>query len=218
MKITKEMWPHIVHFQFDTQYEMASTFVRLQEFYESPFDNIRGQVFSMDQFMDTYATANGGVFSYFEDWAGFNVPGNVVVDFFSRFSHCLREKEIKLFMEVNHLPRDGSFYIIGTYISEDKKKCAIEHEMAHAFYYLQKDYRKDVTRMYKRLPTLLQAKISTKLKEMGYTEAVIPDETQAYLSTGDDETLIRLFGLDTDELEYAKAFRGSYSGRRSGVY
>ena len=56
--------------RFDTQYALASTFLRIQEHYES--NRFRNRVFSLEQYMDWYA-AEFGAFTYFEDWSGFNV-------------------------------------------------------------------------------------------------------------------------------------------------
>jgi hypothetical protein len=57
--------------RFATQYELSSTFLRFQEHYESP--RFHGRVFSLEEYMDWYATRYGN-FTYYQDWAGFNVP------------------------------------------------------------------------------------------------------------------------------------------------
>jgi hypothetical protein len=65
--------------RFKTQYELTSTFLRVQEYYESP--RFQGRIFTLEQFMDWYA-AQYGSFSYFEDWSGFNVPSTAFQPFF----------------------------------------------------------------------------------------------------------------------------------------
>jgi hypothetical protein len=57
--------------RFETQYEITSSFLRIQEHYESP--HFSGRVFTLEEFMDWYA-AEYGAFTYLEDWSGFNVP------------------------------------------------------------------------------------------------------------------------------------------------
>ena len=47
--------------RFRTQYELAATFLRVQEHYESP--KFHGRVFSLEQYMDWYA-ADRGNFTY----------------------------------------------------------------------------------------------------------------------------------------------------------
>jgi len=47
MKFTLEQYrPRIWLVLFPSQYICTSTMMRMQEFYESPYENIRGQVFS----------------------------------------------------------------------------------------------------------------------------------------------------------------------------
>lgn len=219
MKIVPTGDRRILHVEFDTQYEVCSTFVRLQEFYESPFGNIRGKVFTLDEFMDTYARNNEGVFSYFEDWAGFNVPGSAIVDFVGKYNH-LRLKEKFLIDCVRDVVGLDStdFYLIGTYINE-KGESAIEHEVAHAFYYLDNKYRETCDEIFMMLPAITRAKISLRLLEIGYTESVIKDEAQAYFATSDIEYLVKLFGLTEAEFDkhaYAE-FQTVFHLKRTGV-
>ena len=78
----KEIYPNLFLFTFPNQYELASTFIRLQEFYESPYKEIKGQYFTLEKYMDRYAKdQEDNKFTYFEDWNGFNVPGNIVLKF-----------------------------------------------------------------------------------------------------------------------------------------
>lgn len=59
-KIKKTMpLPGVIRLEFKNQYECCSSFMRLQEFYESPFKEIRGRFFKLDQFMDVYAKKQG---------------------------------------------------------------------------------------------------------------------------------------------------------------
>ena len=55
--------------RFETQYEVTSTFLRVQEHYESP--QFHGRIFTLEQYMDWYVAENGA-FTYFQDWSGFN--------------------------------------------------------------------------------------------------------------------------------------------------
>ena len=41
MKIKEIYHPNLFLYTFPNQYELASTFIRLQEFYESPYKQIR---------------------------------------------------------------------------------------------------------------------------------------------------------------------------------
>jgi hypothetical protein len=65
--------------RFKTQYELTSTFLRVQEHYESP--QFHGRIFTLEQYMDWYV-ADNGAFTYFQDWSGFNVPSTAFQPFY----------------------------------------------------------------------------------------------------------------------------------------
>jgi hypothetical protein len=80
----KEIYNRIFLVTIKDQYDLAMTFCRLQEYYESPFKQVRGKTFTMTEFQRMYAKKFGdGVFTYPVDWAGFNVSGEVVDEFMS---------------------------------------------------------------------------------------------------------------------------------------
>lgn len=197
----------IVHFHFETQHELCSTFIRLQEFYESPFDGIRGQYFTLDQYMDLYAEKHGA-FTYLTDWAGFNVPGNVVMDFYYKFDGRLRDRELSLMNTVNgRFQGSSEFYVIGTYgKSVEDAAGYVDHEIAHAYYYLSPEFKKAQDAVYNAMNAEVKAKVAVYLMEMGYDERVILDETQAYFSTDEEVILRNRFDLTAEEAAYRDAF------------
>src|SRR4249920_176504 len=96
--------------RFDSQYELASTFLRIQEHYES--SRFRGRVFTLEQYMDWYA-ARFGAFTYFEDWSGFNVPSTAFEPFYrGRFDPLLRKEArlLRRFRRFRH--RRTPYYVI----------------------------------------------------------------------------------------------------------
>ena len=58
----------------------------------------------------------------------------------------------------------------------------IEHEVAHALYYLSPDYKRKVNALIKNLPKKIYNEAERKLVKMGYGKNVIKDEIQAYFS------------------------------------
>src|ERR1700760_4146537 len=92
----QEVTSGLYHILFENQYSCCSTFLRLQEYYESPIKGIRGNYFTLEQFMDAYAETKGN-FTYTLDWGGFNVPGHVIKKFFDLFGMNLLEKEKNLY-------------------------------------------------------------------------------------------------------------------------
>src|SRR5690242_20121476 len=125
-RITKnKLADRIYLVRFETQYELAATFLRVQEYYESP--RFSGRVFSLEQYMDWYV-AQFGAFTYYQDWAGFNVPSTALQPFYEGKFDPLLEKEKRLLRLFKRLR--GRFYVIGVYDSGD-----LTHELAHALYF-----------------------------------------------------------------------------------
>lgn len=189
---------NIYHLIGDNAYELGSTFIRMEEFYESPFEDIRGKWFSLDYYMDLYAASKNGNFSYFDDWGGFNIPGNSLLDFFDKFEDDLRTKEhnVKQIIEKHILDNDPNFYVIGSTPSAD----ILEHEYAHAKYYLNPEYRGACDYIYEDMPALVKSQISGKLLAMGYDQTKVEDETHAYLATATISDLIDYLGFQEDNL------------------
>ena len=173
---------NIIHIIFESQYLMCSTLMRLEEFYESPFPEIRGHFFTHEQYMDRYAEAYGN-FTYTLDWSGFNIPGNVVLDFFEVF--CPKG-------DVLNKEYDVLYKIVGTKISSKKKfyliatcdtteNYIVDHEMAHLMYYLNTKYKKGVDTILKTMDLDI---LYQYLIHIGYCVDMLVDEANAYLTTG----------------------------------
>jgi len=198
----------IVLVEEDTQYKIASMFMRLQEFYESPIEGIKDSYFTVEQYMDAYAELNGN-FTYTKDWVGFNIPGHKVVDFFNVFSPNLTMKEAKLYsrlrLSIENLQRYGTlFYVLGVYRQKD-----IEHESAHALWYLDPLYRKDMKENISKISYANYSLLSESLIKMGYDHEMVEDEIQAYLATSDTKLLLKHF--DSFALSLQEPFMETYS-------
>lgn len=204
----------LFHFKFPNQYVLTATLMRMQEFYESPYENIRGKYFTVEEYMDSYADINEN-FTYNTDWNGFNIPGNAIVKFYKLFKEqndLLKKEEqfISLLMKTltNHgIDKEGfeagNFYVIATHDERD-----VNHEIAHGLFYLNEDFKKemmDLNHKNKELEYWFEA-----IMEMGYCDDVLYDEVQAYLSTSSMVYLDEHFsGIDIDwksVLEYQKVF------------
>lgn len=179
----------IILFHAETQYELTSTFVRIQEFYESPFPEIRGNYFDLMTFMDRYVennakTEKGPEFTYFTDWAGFNVPGHVVKEFFRIFNDLNHKEQFLKDNLESYLSNNEKFYIIGTYGNPSSKLLGtVLHECAHAYYYIDAQYKNSTDEIVATLPQNFKQSVYSYLASIGYTESVFDDELQAYVST-----------------------------------
>jgi len=168
-------WDNIYLIESQSRQDLAETFMRFQEYYESPV--FRGRVFSADEFVAWYASQNGG-FTYHQDWAGFNIPSWVLEPFKNGGFDPLTDREKNLVNFFRNI--QGNFYIIGA-TSQDKE-CAdtIKHEFVHGAFFTNSDYRRDVLNC---LNAHKSGVIKVALREMGYGENVLEDETNAYLLT-----------------------------------
>lgn len=161
--------------KFASQYDLASTFLRFQEYYES--SHFAGRVFSLEEFMDWYA-AQFGSFSYFEDWAGFNIPSTVFEPFADGKFDPLLEKEKRL-IRLFEKEREP-FYVIGVCASSARDD--LTHELAHALFFRNDAYRNAVLSAISEYNT---RPIEAELHRLGYSRNVLKDEVHAYLISGD---------------------------------
>jgi len=73
-------------------------------------------------------------------------------------------------------------YLIGGVFNAHE---TFRHELMHAFYFVNLEYRQLVTQALLGLPTHLQNHVTTYMKSKGYDADVLEDEFQAYLCTED---------------------------------
>lgn len=180
------LYDRIVLVEFYTQYEMCSTLMRFQEHYESP--RFRGRIFDHEQFMDWYASKNEEVFSYFQDWEGFNFPNSTLQPFYEgRFDPLLR-KELRCFLETMRRQYgrrwSADWYVIGC-LAGKKHELTLKHEIAHAFFLVDERYRHAVLESIRAHKT---ESIKQQLEKMGYHESVFEDEVHAYVMTDPPNT------------------------------
>ena len=83
----------------------------------------------------------------------------------------------KMFNKKNK--RDNNAYIIG---ANDTESDTFMHEVAHGLYYTNKEYKELMDEITDAIPLDIRLKFRNNLIEMGYTDSVVYDEIQAYLS------------------------------------
>jgi hypothetical protein len=173
----------VVHIRADNQQELCRMFVRPQEFYESPYLEIRGQYFTLDRFKARYAVDHDGVFTYFDDWHGFHIPGHVLLEFFSIFSHAMSSGENFIEFATRGM---NPFYLIGSHDGNDAED-ALDHELVHATYYLNDWYRANADRLVKKFRAAPECvALEVYLKTQGYADVTLVDELNAYMATTDE--------------------------------
>jgi len=195
----QEPLEHIVHVNFGSRHDLAATFLRFQEHYESP--EFRGRVFTLEEYKQWY-TANSsegketGEFTYYEDWAGFNIPSEILHPFYQGAFDPLSERE-NIFLDTFSARRDnGLFYIVGTY--GDAELRTLQHEVAHGLFYTRPEYKTAVLAILDEIPTEKERIREFLANSAGYHPSVFDDETHAYILTGLD--YLKEEGIDTSDL------------------
>ena len=177
----KSLYPGIYSCIIPDSYDLTMTFCRVQEFYESPHKHIRGKKFKLLDFMKDYAAVNGS-FTYPIDWGGFNVPGKIIdnlyklgIDDYNEYDRIIECIHLKI---NNEIDTRNNYYLIGT----DGDHETIQHEVCHALFTLDKQYKKRVLALLKNLSANTYKKAEKILINIGYGKHVMKDELQAYLS------------------------------------
>ena len=121
----RKVAPNVYLVSFEDPHNMCKILLRFAEHYESP--KFRNKIFTLKEFKAWYRTTiKGNKFTYYNDWAGFNIPSYAFKAFREQKFNPLSAKE-KLFMNIiNNLKEP--FYIIA---ARKGHKNAIKHETAH---------------------------------------------------------------------------------------
>src|SRR3989338_5883359 len=174
----------IWHVESDDRLDLAMTFLRIEEYYESPNPLFQGKVFSLETYMDWYVREYSktkkpyGAFTYASDWSAFNVPEVAVRAVCETFTgHSA--KELWLFDE---LTKQGAFHEDQFYLIGNKRgaKAYFEHEYRHALFALNREYHNAMIEIIACFPI---AELRSWILER-YSKTVLLDEIQAYTLTG----------------------------------
>ena len=190
----EEVRPNVFAVIVKDHYHRAILFCRVQEFYESPNPQFRGKNFSIWDYIEWYSREHRDVFTYTFDWGGFNIPLKTAWDCYEK----LKEYEspydevmdkivgtIEMVMFNKKNTRNWNGYIIG---ADSTESDTFEHEICHGLYATNKEYKLLVDEVTETISTKDYVTFKTNLINMGYTDSVIDDEIQAYLSTNYEYT------------------------------
>ncbi len=207
----KKILPHIYHLYMDDCYKLVMTFVRYQEYYEGM--EYKGQIFSLIDYMEWYAKEHGsGAFTYPVDWAGFNVPGNVLVELSQADLPDLNKYDIQMRALVEMVQKEercDNFYFIGTCGEDDYEKDTLNHEIAHGLYYTSEEYRDVMDGLLDEMPRKNYDRAWAALQKVKYHPCVCRDEVHAYAATGPSVEL-----KSTLPLSIRKPFIKAYKEQR----
>lgn len=190
-------------------YARGMLFLRYQEYYESPDELYYRQDFDIFDYMNTFRILRGeSVFTYPEEWAGFNIPGDNLLSCIGGISRMNKyDKEMRKIVRLIRKDTGGKFYIVGVDNIDGR---LLDHELAHAFYYLDKGYRNDMKGLVMGLGKSKLKRMNKLLLGLGYREDVIIDEVQSYLGTGLGVGQDKIFSVRDCEkfIKYYKKYKG----------
>jgi len=173
LKTVEEINGTIFHFIFNNRRNLGMAFIRFQEHYDSP--EFKNKCFTLDEFKAWYMKEKKSeTFTYYTDWAGYNFPDTALTAFQEERFADLTDAENAILRWLNQVK--GRFYVIGSVGRDDE---TFRHEMAHAFYYLEPEYREKAESIVKSYNT---TPIKMWLEYRGYDDDVMIDEIQAYMS------------------------------------
>jgi hypothetical protein len=167
----------------DSQEELGLTFMRFQEYYESPNPKFRGKIFTIGQLRHWYSE-NYGANNYHTTWVGFNFPSKVLSPFKEGLFDPLTIEEKRL-LELLRYRRDN-FYIIGA-----QNNSVLRHELSHALYSSNLKYKNEIDSFIAKNKSKI-LKINKYILNKGYSKDVLNDEIQAYITDNDDSELINM--------------------------
>lgn len=210
----KNIIPGIYAVKIKDPYQRAMLFLRSQEFYESQFPEIKGKHFDFFEYMNLYRKwRKKGYFSYPNEWVGFNVPGHIVETctehvldasnglFPTPYDFIMNEIIKSVRKEIG---KKKKYYLIGV---NRYKSRLMDHEIAHGLYYVDADYKQSCLDLMKENLTDKNYKALKKvIVKMGYSEDVVDDEIQAYLSTGIYPDMEKIKGIK----EISKIFKKNF--------
>lgn len=170
-----EISDNLFYVEFTDSSDMCMTMIRLQEFYESPFKNIRGKAFTLEEYVSTYIEVHGK-FDYETKWNGFNVPDYAIREFIN-LCFPFRKEEIALFGRLKKALRRNRFYLIAGLKNDTD---TLMHEAVHGLFYLNAKYRAQVIQLMRKVPQKWFIRFCTVLADKGYIRKVWVDEINAY--------------------------------------
>ena len=112
-------------------------------FRSSKNPNLKNKPFTVFEFLNETMQDSGDM-GYFAYWDGFNFPGNVLLDWMKMTPpDGITIYERKLLDAVfDMVDKETKFYVIGTPEGDIK---TLNHEISHALYYLNQDFKKEMT-------------------------------------------------------------------------
>lgn len=183
---------------FNNHVDLCYAFMRYQEFYESPNQRFQGKTFTWPTYMKWNMTKYNDKkskqfrgkysFGYADQWAGFNIPLDVIKQVHDMGIPDPNEYDALMLSVYKMISRNETkAYLIGAPPGGQ----AEQHELTHSLWFLNSEYKNAATKIivkpaYARCTrNLLVIDLKKCLFDIGYTESVVIDEINAFVTTGE---------------------------------
>jgi hypothetical protein len=105
-----------------------------------------------------------------------------------------------------------NYYLIGIDQSTGEDPSLIFHEVAHGLWFSSGVYKAKQSKNIERLKPFVRDSVANKITGMGYSETVVDDEIQSYLSTGIGDNMTRIKDIKQAQIPFKETF-DSYAGK-----
>jgi len=185
-KVADRIWAAVI----PDDYLRSWIFLRCQEYYESTSPYFKNNRFTWQDYMNWYKSEAGPrgkreVFTYANDWSGFNLPSEIIEDCLSEIKDPNHYDDMMIsIIKTIKSNESGNFYLLGISEINNVDNDLLDHELAHGMWYTDTQYKSEMTKLLDTMDKKSVESIKRLISEIGYAESVLSDEAQAYLSTG----------------------------------
>lgn len=204
-----EIKPYVFVVIIKDIYDRSMLFCRYQEYYTSPYSEIRGKFFTLESFMKFYIKNNKEkVFTYPYENLRCNIPSDSLIEARKTFSSSINTYDVIMNEIIDFCEKESAFrnygnkhpwYLIGV---DRLKTSTLNHRIAHGLYNTNLKYKVEMDYHTFKIPQKYLTILKNKLMKEGYIndEKILNDEIQAYMSTGKlptwGESIYRKFSND----------------------
>lgn len=198
----EELLDDLFHVEFDTKFQMNSTFLRIAEHGSSI--EFEGKIFRLKEFREWYIhnSPEGkktGKFTYYGDYDGHFIPSVWLEPFYEGKFDPLYKRERDV-LEKFEDKKKKEYNIIATYPGK-KQDNILMHEFSHLLFDTNSDYKEEIIEALSEISTKDRIGIANCLVRLGYQYPNLDGETQAILC----------------EKEYLDFFKGRIASVTPGI-
>jgi len=203
---TKVIIPGVFCVTFSNQRDLGLSSLRISEFCMAA-KNHRHRAFDWEKFLTKIIDKKTGEVDYFSVWAGFTIYGKEFMELACDHKHLrkiMTETERNFIDQLYNLiiangynKKNHNFCII-VYIDSDRaSKNHFKHELAHALYTIDENYKAGVLEILNEIPPGELKKLKNKLgSTYNKQDYVLTDEAQAYLAANTKRQIYKYFKYD----------------------